>query len=223
MKLLLTSGGITNDTLAKELETLAGKPFAQLKIGFIPTAAFGDPSEDKAWLIRDMHRLVERGATVAVISLSDRTQDEIAAQLEPVDVIFVGGGDTFYLSWIMQQKGLFALIPRLLETKVYASISAGSMIMTPSLAAVSHAIMAGGVRDDLGPEERSSAQTLGLVSFMVRPHLNSHLVDEINGGVLEKIAAETGTTIYAIDDNSAVKVDGDEITPVGEGNWKIIR
>jgi len=222
MKLLLTSGGITNDTVAHELETLVGKSFSELKIGFIPTAAFGDPSEDKSWLIRDMHRLVERGATVAVISLSDLTAEEIAAQLEPVDVVFFGGGDTFYLSWIMQQKGLFTLIPQLLKTKVYAGISAGSMITTASLAVVSHAIRAGGVREDLGPAGRSSAKTLGLVPFMIRPHLNNHLVEEIRSGVLEKIAAEHNMTIYALDDNCAVKVDSKAVTVVGEGDWKTI-
>jgi dipeptidase E len=223
MKLLLTSGGITNDTLARELEDLAGKPFGELKIGFIPNAAFGDPSVDKAWLINDMYRLVARGATVAVISLADLTSEEIAAQLEPVDVVFVGGGNTFYLSWLMQQKGLFTLIPRLLETKVYAGISAGSMIATPSLATVSFAIKAGEVRDDLGPEGRSSANTLGLVPFLIRPHLGNHLVEEIKGGVLERIAVQTGKIIYAIDNNCAVKVSDDEISVVGEGEWKLIR
>ena len=222
MKLLLTSGGITNDTLAKELETLAGKPFSELKIGFIPSAAFGDQSADKSWLIRDMNRLVERGATVAVISLSDCTSEEIASQLAPVDVIFVGGGDTFYLSWIMQQKGLFEFIPQLLETKVYAGISAGSMIATSDLMTVSYAIKAGGVRDDLGPSGRSSAMTLGFVPFLVRPHLNSHLVDEINSGVLETIANRSGKNIYALDDNCAIKVDGDEVIVVGQGDWRLI-
>ena len=86
MKLLLTSGGITNDTLARELEGLAGKPFRELKIGFIPSAAFGDPSDDKGWLIDDMWRLKYRGAKVAVISLVDLTAEEITEQLEPVDV-----------------------------------------------------------------------------------------------------------------------------------------
>lgn len=222
MKLLLTSGGVTNDMLAKELETLAGKPFSELKIGFIPSAAFGDPSADKSWMIRDLYRLVERGARVAVISLADLTVEEIAAQLAPVDVVFVGGGNAFYLSYLMQQKGVFDLLPKLLETKVYASSSAGSMIATASLETVSYAIHAGEVRDDLGPKDRSSAKTLGLVPFLIRPHLGDHLVDEIDSGVLETIAARTGKMIYTLDDNSAIRVVDGDVSVVGEGEWRYI-
>ena len=223
MKLLLTSGGITNDTLARELEGLAGKPFRELKIGFIPSAAFGDPSDDKGWLIDDMWRLKYRGAKVAVISLVDLTAEEITEQLEPVDVVFVGGGQTFYLSCLLQRKGMSELLPKLLEKKVYAGISAGSMITTSGLETVSYAIKNGRVHDDMGPAERSSAKTFGFVSFLLRPHLNSHLVEEINDGVLEGIADRTGKVIYAIDDQCAVRVVADQAVVVGEGELKILK
>ena len=223
MKLLLTSGGITNDTLARELEGLAGKPFRELKIGFIPSAAFGDPSDDKGWLIDDMWRLKYRGAKVAVISLADLTAEEIADQLESVDVVFVGGGQTFYLSWLLQKKGMFELLPKLLETKVYAGISAGSMITTAGLETVSYAIKNGEVRDDLGPKDRSDAKTIGFVPFLLRPHLNSALIEEINDGVLERIANKTDKVIYAIDDQCAVRVDDDDVTVVGEGDSKLLK
>lgn len=221
--MLLTSGGISNDTLASELEGLAKKPFDKLKISFIISAAFGSLSEDKGWLINDLARLKDRGASVAIISLADLTQDEIAQQLKKSDVIFVGGGQTFYLSWIMQQKGLFDLLPKLLEDKVYVGISAGSMIMTMSLATVSFAIVEGQLRDDLGPAGRSSAKCLGLVPFLFRPHLGSQVVEEINNGALERISNQTGLTIYAVDDNSAVKVVDDNYLIVGEGKSKVVK
>ena len=226
MKLLLTSGGITNDTLAKELEGLAGKPFAELKIAFIPSAAYGDPSDDKSWLIKDMHRLIERGATVAVISLADLTSEEIAEQLEPVDVIFVGGGQTFYLSWLMQQKGMFDLLPELLKTKVYAGISAGSMITTPNLRTVSFAICKPEISDEklglLGPKGRSSASTLDLVDFLFRPHMNSDYRSDISLEKVQQVVNATGIKAYALDDNSAVRVVDGKATPVGGGEWHLI-
>lgn len=225
MKLLLTSGGITNDTLARELENLAGKPFAELKIGFIPNAAFADPSPEKSWLIKDLHRLVERGASVAVISLADLTAQEIEQQLEPVDVVFVGGGQTFYLSWLMQQKGLFELLPRLLRSKIYAGISAGSMIATSSLRTVSFAVTQPGISDEqlalLGPEGRSSAETLNFVSFMLRPHMNLDKPNsKITFGMVQAVVDKTGISAYALDDNCAVLVDGGEVRVVGEGEGR---
>lgn len=226
MKLLLTSGGITNDTLARELENLSGKPFPELKIGFIPSAAFGDPSQDKAWLIKDLYRLVERRASVAVISLADLTAQEIEQQLEPVDVVFVGGGQTFYLSWVMQQKGLSELLPRLLKTKVYAGISAGSMIATSSLRTVSFAVTQPDISDErlalLGPEGKSSAETLNFVSFMLRPHMNLDKPNnKITFDMVQAAVDATGISAYALDDNCAVLVDGGEARVVGEGDWQL--
>lgn len=225
MKLLLTSNGITNDTLASELEHLAGKKFNELKIGFIPTAAFANPGQ-KDWLILDQYRLYERGAKVYIISLADLTEQEIEERLNVVDVIFVGGGNTFYLSYMLQERGLFDLIPKLLATKVYAGISAGSMVASATLRVASQAIENQSVNyeqlNKLGSENRSSAKALNLVPFTVRPHLNRHLVDEINNGVLEKISSEMKITVYAIDDNCAVSVNDDEIKVVGEGESRII-
>jgi dipeptidase E len=227
MKLLLTSGGITNDTLARELEALVGKPFNELSIGFIPSAAFGDPSDDKWWLIDDMYRLKNRGARVAIVSLADCAPEEIAAQLEAVDVIFVGGGQTFYLSWLMQQKGLFELLPKLLESKVYAGISAGSMIMTPKLATVSFAIRKPGISDEeleeLGPEGRSLAKTLGLVDFMLRPHMNGEAkFRDITPEMVQNVVDAAQIPAYMLDDQSAIRVIDDEVTVVGEGQWRLV-
>ncbi len=223
MKLLLASGGITNDELADELARLVGKPFSELRIGFIPSAAFGDPSSDKSWLIKDMNRLVERGATVAVISLADLTAEEIAEQLAPVDVVFMGGGQTFYLSWLLQQKGIFELLPKLLETKVYAGISAGSMIATPSLRTVSYAVHQPGVSDEdlenLGPKNRSSARTLGFVPFMIRPHLGGDPKMNFAQEMIQSAANTAKLPVYVLDDNSAVSVDGDDVKVVSDGEW----
>ena len=56
MKLLLTSAGLTNQTIVKALDELVGKPLDQLKIAFIPTAANLEEG-DKGWLIDDLRRL----------------------------------------------------------------------------------------------------------------------------------------------------------------------
>lgn len=228
MKLLLTSGGITNDTLANELAGLVGKPFNELKIAFIPSAAFGDPSDDKWWLIDDMYRLKNRGAKVSIMSLADCTAEEIAEQLEPADVIFVGGGQTFYLSWLMEQKGLFELLPKLLESKVYAGISAGSMIMTPKLLTVSFAIRKPGISDEeleeLGPEGRSLAKTFGLVDFMFRPHMNGEAkFRDITPEMIQRAVDDSGISCYVLDDNSAVKVVGGSAMIVGEGRGVLVK
>lgn len=56
MKLLLTSNGITNVSLARSLRKLLGKPFNETNLVFIPTAANINP-RNKTWLIRDLENL----------------------------------------------------------------------------------------------------------------------------------------------------------------------
>ena len=53
MKLLLTSAGLSNKSIIKALKELTEKPFNELKLAFIPTAANVEEG-DKDWLIRDL-------------------------------------------------------------------------------------------------------------------------------------------------------------------------
>ncbi len=90
MKLLLTSGGITNDTIAKALEDLVGKPAKETRIGFIPTTANSERG-DKEWLINDLHRIKERGYFIDIVELTALTSDAVLNALQDKDVIFVWG------------------------------------------------------------------------------------------------------------------------------------
>ena len=50
MKLLLTSGGVTNDSIHKALDELLGKPIAESSALFIPTAIYPFPGGARmAW------------------------------------------------------------------------------------------------------------------------------------------------------------------------------
>lgn len=224
MKLLLTSGGITNDTLAEELEKLAGVQFSKLKVGFIPTASLYSPHE-KGRLIDDMARIKSRGAKVYIISLADLYSNEIIERLEEVDVILMGGGDNYYLSYMLQERGLFAVLPKLLESKVYVGISAGSMILAPSMqltsSVIKNATFCDPHNDTYGPTGRTSAKTLGLVDFHIRPHFLSKSFP-FSEETIREIATTIGATVYAIDDNCAVRVVDGDVSVVGDGEWRII-
>jgi dipeptidase E len=51
MKLLLTSGGVTNDSIRAALEEMLGKPIADSSALFVPTAQWGQPmcSPESVW------------------------------------------------------------------------------------------------------------------------------------------------------------------------------
>lgn len=222
MRLLLTSGGITNDELAGELERLAGKRFGDLKIAFVPTAAFSDAG-DKDWLINDLNRLHTRGAEVDIIDITQLPFDEMHTRLEWSDVIFIGGGNTFYLSYWMQKAKLFELLPELLETRTYAGISAGSMVASKTIRTASDAYNSEHFYDEsyqeFGPKGRSSAKAMEWVDFAFRPHLNSRYFPEVTEQKMQEVANALGVAIYVVDDNCAVGVDGDCVSVVGGGDW----
>ena len=228
MKLLLTSGGLTNETLCKALEDLVGKPRQQIHMAFIPTAAF--PYENghfkKDWLVMDLYRANEFCGVLDVVSLADLGADDLRKKLEPADVIFVGGGNTFYLSYMMEKNGLFEKLPELLQTRVYVGSSAGSMVVSHSLR-TSHQAIENPKKfydeeyDELGPKDKASAKTAQLVDLVVRPHMNSQKFEKIKGDFLADIARDVPVPLYALDDQCAVLVDGDKIEVVGEGESKI--
>lgn len=229
MKLLLTSNGLSNDLIANALEELVGKPRKEIKVAFIPTAAFSqddDKHESRDWLINDLHRINEFAGFVDIVSLADLETTQILERLSYVDVIFVGGGNTFYLSYWMEKTGLFAALPKLLETRVYAGISAGSMIATANIRTASQAIKNpqkyyDELYDELGPKGRSSAKTAKLVDFVLRPHFGSATFPNVSGDFLTAIVEDTQLPLYAIDDQTAIKIIDGEVEVISEGTWKL--
>jgi dipeptidase E len=229
MKLLLTSNGLSTPPIADALEELVGKPRKETKIAFVPTAGFaGDDKQhhEKAWLINDLNRAKEFAGSIDIVSLADLSEEDVLKRLEEADIIFVGGGNTFYLSYWMGRLGLFDALPELLKTRVYVGISAGSMVATQSIRTASQAINDPDKYhtkqyDELGPRGRSAGRAAKLVDFVVRPHLNSRIFPDKTGDGLQAIATELKLPLYAIDDNCAVKVADDQIEVVGGGEWKL--
>lgn len=224
MKLLLTSGGLTNPSICKELEDLVGKPAKDAKIAFIPTAQNPERG-DKEWLINDLYRIRQQGYQVDIIELTALKPEAILKALEDKDVIFVGGGNTFYLSYWLQKSGLFDALPKLLETKVYAGISAGSMVMGESLVLSSQAQKNPQAFEDedydlVVSTGEGSGKTLSLAPLIFRPHLNSRWAPNARNEIIAKKAAKLTGKVYALDDDSALKIVDGKIEVISEGDWK---
>lgn len=224
MKLLLTSGGLTNPSICKALEDLVGKPAKDSKIGFIPTA-HNSERDDKEWLINDLYRIKQQGYFVDIIELTALKPNQVLQALEDKDVIFVGGGNTFYLSYWLQKSGLFDKLPELLKTKVYAGISAGSMVMGESLVLSSQAQKNIQAFEDEDYEisvsiGEGSGKTLDLAPLIFRPHLNSRWAPNAKNEIIAKKVAKLTSKVYALDDNSALKIVDGNVEVISEGEWK---
>lgn len=215
MNLLLTSAGLTNPTLVEALRAMLGRATKELNLVVIPTAHNAERG-DKTWFLHKTlwlpYQVGWKSFSVidlAAVNSLDKTLWWPA--LEAADVVLVGGGSVFYLSYWMQRAGLYDVLPQWLETKAYVGISAGSQIVGSELYASVELMEKQGVFTDedydaVGPAGQSSGRTLRLVDFTFRPHLNSKNFPKIRLPYLEKVAKTLKTGMYAVDDNCAVQV-----------------
>lgn len=218
MKLLLTSAGISNASIHKALVGLLGKPVAESSAIFVPTAIYGiagggeivqkvicgsigDPFCQLGWKSLSLLELT---------ALPTIKHELWIPGLMETDALLVGGGDCQYLCHWMKQSGLADLLPSLLQKTVYVGLSAGSMIMTRfGTTYNNHTLPA------------NNDKCLGVVDFAIHPHLDHEWFPKNSLANLEKLAATLQMPSYAIDDQTAVKVTGDGIEIVSEGNWKL--
>ncbi|MDD2482863.1 MAG: Type 1 glutamine amidotransferase-like domain-containing protein [Candidatus Shapirobacteria bacterium] len=216
MKLLLTSAGLANNSIIKALQELVVKPFSKLKVAFIPTASNLEEGDKQDWLIEDLIQLKNlKFNSIDIIDISALPKEIWLERLKDVDIIYVEGGNTYHLMYWFNKSGLSEILAELLKTKVYIGVSAGTVAITPSL-----------LND---PESREAiSQTnetiydngLSLVNFMIEPHINSGWFLDSTLESLEKRSKDYLYSIYGIDDNTAIKVDGDKIEIISEGVWK---
>jgi dipeptidase E len=220
MKLLLTSGGISNTSIHNALLDLLGKPIAESSALCIPTAAYGHPMAGPAAAWRFIsgrepeNPMCDLGwKSLGVLELT--ALPSIDAQrwiplVQQTDVLLVGGGDSLYLCYWMRQSGLADLLPSLRDT-VYVGLSAGSMVMAPSI----------GEYFVIWTPPSGGDQTLGLVEFAMFPHLDHPQLPYNTLAHAERWAADMPGPAYAIDDQTAIKVTDGTVQVVSEGHWKL--
>jgi dipeptidase E len=129
MKLLLTSNGIVNESIKKDLAELVGKPFSETSLAFIPTAANLDQT-DKTWLINDLVNIKNLNLKfIDIVDISAMEEKMWLPRLKSADILFFSGGYTPHLMNWLKKSGLAVLLPKMLKNKVYVGISAGSMVL----------------------------------------------------------------------------------------------
>lgn len=216
MKLLLTSGGITNDTIKNALAGLVGKPFSKTSLTFIPTAADIEPY-DKSWLVEDLYNCKKLGLKqIDIVDISALSKELWEPRLKSADILFFGGGNTFHLMYWINKSSLAKMLKSLLKTRVYAGISAGSMVAGKTISSNSKKLY---YEDLFGYQDEKA---LGFVDFQIRPHLNSPHFPDVQEKALRKLAKGAKEKVYAIDDNMAIKVVDGKVEVVGEGKYLIL-
>jgi dipeptidase E len=213
MKLLLTSGGLTNKSISNALFELVGKKPEDTILTFLPTASNVETG-DKSWFINDLINIHKQNfKEVHITDISAVPENIWRPQLESADVLFFEGGNTYHLMRWMNQSGVTKLLPELLKTKVYVGLSAGSMVTAPDLALRLSQVIYG---EDI---EEQPMDGLGLVDFYFLPHLHSPYYPERMEETIREVAKTLIKKIYALDDQSAIKVVDGKIEVITEGKY----
>jgi dipeptidase E len=219
MRLLLTSGGVTNASIRETLVDLLGKPIADSTALCIPTAMYGHPDVGpgvRTWQFisgTSENPMVELGwKSVGVLELTalpSIAEEHWVPLVRETDVLLAAGGDVLYLCHWMRESGLADLIPSLRDT-VWVGLSAGSMVMTPT------------VGDDFiqWRPPTGDDSTLGLVDFSICPHLAQEGRPGNTMAEAEAWAAGISGPAYAMDDQTAITVVDGAVEVVSEGHWK---
>jgi dipeptidase E len=243
VKALLTSNGITNDSIRDALVGLLGKPISEANALFIPTAIYpfrGGPG--MAWQAicgKASPRLCELGwRSLGVLELTALPHIEEAAWVPTVreaDALLFWGGDPLFLARWMRRSGLTKLLPTLRPEAVYVGVSAGSIAAASTFVEtysepvreadepvrseeVVFATPNGDVRSFL-----VTGRGAGLVDVAVIPHLEHPDHSDASLANAAQWAARNPLPTYALDDASALTVVDGDVQVVSEGTWRLFQ
>ena len=209
--LLLTSAGMApmNDEIIKLLQ----KPAYDITVAFITTAT--KPSENKDYAQRDLDIMAEMGFNVEKVDIEGKKEAELMKLLELKDIIFVEGGNTFYLLKAMRECNFEKVIRKLLKLgKVYIGVSAGSIVAGRTIKT------AGWKNVDKNIVGLKNLKGLNLVPFDIFVHYQSEHAEIIKQEIKNPINRLKKLKI--ITDEQAILVQGKEVDIIGEGEAVII-
>ena len=215
MKMLLTSGGVTNASIRASLVAMLGKPVEDAHALVVPTAQWGHPACGPS-SVRGLVAAAASWASFTGLGWASLGVLELTALptigverwgpwVREADVLLVDGGDATYLAHWLRESGLADVLPELDDT-VWVGVSAGSMVMTPRIG--DWFVEWGGAPDDTA---------LGVVDFSIFPHLDHFPTNTLAHA--DRWAAGLGNPAFAIDEQTAIAVVDGRVEVVSEGEW----
>jgi len=207
--LLLTSAGME---MKNEIIKLLQKPTYDITVAFITTAA--KPQENLDYVRRDWSTMQELGFNVEEIDIEGKKESEVMNLIKLKDIIFVEGGNTFYLLKAMRDCNFERIIRKLLKHgKVYVGVSAGSIVAGRTIKT------AGWKNGDKNIVGLKNLKGLNLVPFDIFVHYQPEHAELIRKKLRWKWQQKK---LRILTDEQAILVQGKEIILIGKGEKIII-
>jgi len=199
-KLLLTSAGFENPKIGEEFLKLVDKPVSEIKVLFIPTAA--RTKEELFYVGKSKEELIGVGINGENLINFNLDRELSEEELNKIDVIYVCGGNTFYLLFKVKESNFGDKIIELVNMGiVYVGASAGSILAGPDIE-----ISGRGDKWDKNDVGIKDLTALNLTKEIISPHY----ADE-EKEIIDKFEEETGKRVTPLRDDQALLIVGDNV------------
>lgn len=202
MHLILSSDG---KTAIQNIKEITDKNPLNLKVAWIITASKTD--ENSSFLNYDLDAFLKEGITPTIYDIKGRDIERIKEDLKDMDIIFMEGGNTFYLLQAIRETGFDTFLKEWIKTKPYAGVSAGSYVACPTIE------MATWKHPDRDTHGLSDLTGLGFVDFLVTVHFKNEHLDSIREGM-----KNSEYELRILKDGQALLIENENVTLLGNQN-----
>jgi dipeptidase E len=213
--MLLTSNGLTNDTLVE----LLGKPIGESRVVVVLDGILGFPG-DSTMLVEHLNGMRDLGwSQMDVASLFAGPRSLVESRLRAADVILGYGGSNLWAAHAWAASGLSGVLAQLLDEKVYVGWSAGSMIFSRGLDRWAEAFDDQEEVDLFELDDVSAA--VPLFDWYFIGHLDAEWMPDDAEAWAARGALRTGRPVWLLDDASALLIRDPDTEPsvVSAGRW----
>lgn len=204
--MLLTSSGMTGSR--EDIIAILPKPPEDIRVAHIITAS--KPEENKSYVENDSRLMKEMGFNVEEVDIEGKNYSQLLSLLSNFDIIYVQGGNTFYLLDKMRRCNFKKVMKKLFRKGIiYIGISAGSIVAGKNIEPAKW----GGDENIVHMSDLNFAG-LNFVPFNIFVHYTSEFAEIIKKKIPNP---KKRKNLKILQDGQAIFVLGKQITFVGSG------
>lgn len=207
MKIVLYSGGGEKENRSLNMAALKLTDADIPKLTFIPSSSY-DAEEDFKFFVEEFSKLgVQRFMHFCIDTPFTKT---MLQEVLKSNLIFLGGGNTFYFLKHLKKQKMFEHFKRFLKKGgVLCGLSAGGIVLTPHV----HTASFPHFDRDENPWDMKNLSAMRLVNFEFFPHYkNSKRYDD----ELKFHSKKSNLPLYACPDGGGIIIDNDLLSFSGK-------
>lgn len=209
MKLFLSSISIARQN-QRAFVGLVGKPKQKIRVALIENGADTYSKDHQEWVVRARNMISATVGEIVTFDLREYVgKDGLEQALTNFDVIWVGGGNAFYLRWISRESGFDKAVKKLITRGlVYGGDSAGATIAGPTLSNFEPA-------DNPEDAPEIILEGFGLTDIVVLPHFDNEKFSPIMSNIESEFQKKAIYDLVPLSDNQALIIENNTPTVVG--------